>query len=89
MSTLYINERYLKTGGSDAADGLTYATAWGTIDHALSTLSGLTGCYRLNICEGTYSPTATLNFDTTSDFFMMRGIPSDGAFPERCTKESS
>jgi len=89
MSTLYISERYLKVGGSDAADGLTFETAWGTIAFALASINALSGTYRLNICSGTYSPASTLSFSNTSEGTIIRGIPSDGTFPEAISENAS
>lgn len=50
---------FVSTTGSDAADGLTSATAWATLQHAWSIIRSLDlcgFCVTVNVADGTYAP---------------------------------
>ncbi|MGE0289692.1 MAG: hypothetical protein AB7I42_25620 [Bradyrhizobium sp.] len=59
---------YVKNGGNDAADGLSDATAWATVGHALSVLSGTTAGHRLlGKCGSVFDTPNGINFSWGGD----------------------
>lgn len=75
--------RYVKTDGSDMADGMSWATAYRSVQHAIDDLAARPGVRgEVWVAAGTYYPTAYLEGNPTypASFRIVDGISVYGGF---------